>query len=135
MKALLHVRVPYDFDFDKYLVESIQSLNPDFEHLTKKKRLKPITSDYNGGTPTGELWTWVTTSGNAIHVWETRNTKFNRVVAVELDSRRHATLDPENGVGVLIQGLEHHSGKRREEWDVIRCESYIDKAWYLSSRH
>ena len=134
MKAVLHVPVSRDFDFPKYIDETLSSFSDSYHINSRKNRVKAIKNDDGSvtvkGTSRGEPWTWVTAHGNAIHVWDTINIKHKRIVAIELDSRRHAVRNFDNGVGLLISRLEYLSGLQRENWDIIYVESTADAPWY-----
>ena len=136
MKAVLHVRIPYNKsdEFDSFIEESIQEFSPRYNKNSKRNSSKVIKNEDGTvtlkGTTTGELWTWVTTSGNAIKCWSTYNISGHSVVAIELDCSRRSARDGKNGVGIIIQAIEEFCELRREYWNVIWVESHSSEDWH-----
>lgn len=125
MQAILHVPVSLHFNLRDIhrAVESI--LDPTFNSRSEQR-----LSQLKNGSSTGEKWTWVTSTGNAIRVWQTTNTDHQTIIAIELSSRRHALNDKHNGVGRYLLELEKQSGINRRDWKLIMLESMSDDPWW-----
>ena len=134
MRAILHVAVADSFDFDKYILNSLWPVYPHHTIPTgrkiKNKALKLSKNDGNPYTIDGNLWTWVTYRGNAIRLDDSHDENGNRIIIVELNSRRAVVQSRDNAVGVLLYNLETLSSVKRTKWAVKHFESTIELPWY-----
>lgn len=135
MRVILHVETERDFDLNDLIIDTLGSLSVNFEehHINAKKiprRFRRKPHNKNGKTSTGELWTWVTKNGNAIHLSDISDENLGNVIRVELNCRRHVFSDPNNGIEILVEALEDYSGVKRQSWEVIDLHSGLDVEWY-----